>query len=408
MLINPKNTDLVIYPANKTQVSAIQLIAQYVGIAVGTAVMTLGTAFKCGIFLAIIINSFYAITTYWSLRLMSEVCITTKCHSPTEAFAIHISSSLAFPFSVLNTIGLFMCMVLYIQFIQAALIDLFAAFGITDKVYLDPYLIALYVLVLSFPGFGFQNAKFITLISFLKNTFIFFLQLVVIFQFAYSCITQGFDPNHERKYFNMDSNAITAIFSFGTAYLIQPVAAPGISSLKEGTKFSILLVFKLVILFTWMMYNIFGLLEYLTFFDENESGFVFHYYQNTWIRKVGNILLILMMISSVVLVLNPIKYSLIKAIAPEISKINSITWISFSIILYVAGMIITKGNQTLNLIISVMSNIFTQISLYIIPSVLYLILCSKQRHYFLIFAALFNILIAILIIGLVIYYYFFA
>ena len=397
------NKEIVVYHRSKSQIGSLQLIIHYASLAIGTGVMKLGPAFQTGYIFAVLINTIFAITTYWSLHLMIDACTSVKCKSSTEAFSKHISPKLSIVFAIADSLAMYTILITFIKFIQSSVIDLFETFHVTIGLYLDNYLIAIYLFVIFIgPTLLLRNYKNITIISLLKFILIIVMLIIVIYHFIYFDIKYGFDPKDEIKVFSFNSQTLSCLSTFATAYLLQPIAAPGISSLKDGTRTSILKSFKIIIFAVYMLYNIFGLFEYFTLFDSNTGGIITSYYPDSWARKVANIVLVVMMCFSVILVINPVRYCLIKSISSEKDTIDFTTWVLIGTCLYISAFILTKASETFTLIVDTITDIFAQICLYMIPSGLFLAI-SKNKSKIWIGIAIFNIILAIALIILALY-----
>ena len=408
MLCN-NDKGLMLFPQTRTQMSQYQMIIHYSAVAIGTGVLKLGSSFNCGFVLAMIINTFFAVTTYFSLELMVECCAATKTATTSEVVAVGISERFSLPFSFVNSAPMLICSVFYIQFIQGSVADIIASYNVSVGFWDDPLLIAIYLFVLIIgPSLVFRNVKHIFVLSLFKFICILFLMVVVIYYFTQFYFDSGFDPNKQLETFKFDSTTISCILTFATSYLIQPVAVPGIDSLKLGTKKSINQMFLNTIIFVYLIYTVFGLFEYFTLFDSNTGELITTYYPNNWMRQTANILLCLMMCVSVVLVINAPKQVIIKSIAPGKKKIELTTWFFVGFCIYVSSFILTIANDIIQTILSFCLDLTAPLSLYLYPSILYFLVCKKERSLLLTIFAIINIVVTVVILVLIMRNYFFS
>ena len=401
-----ENNHPPVWKPKKTQLNTVQMVFHYACVAIGTGVLSLGSSFKCGFILATIVNLFFALTSFLSLVLTTYAAVAIKAPTNPEIFAQSISKTFLVPFTIINALSPSLCVIFYLQYVQSSIQDMINTFTSNAGVWANPYMISLYVfIVIILPLLLIKNFRHLSILIALKSTFIALIGVVVIYYFVYYYLQRGFDPNHQIAYFRSGSQFTSAVLNFATAYLIQPVAAPSIDYLKSGSRRSIIKMFFWTITLVFFVYTVFGLFEYFTFFDENTGDIITSYYPDTWIRKLANILLTFIMSFSVVLVINPPRYVMIKTIAPGTQSFNKAIWISFGCIIFVAGFVLTTASGMILTIVGILLDFTAPINLYFVPSMLYLATCYKDKSIPLIIGAIFNIIVSIVLLTLLVFKY---
>ena len=184
MLFND-GQELIIFPKTRTQMERYQMMIHYSAVAIGTGVLKLGSSFQSGFVLAMIINTFFAVTTYFSLALMVEACVATKSATNSEVVAVAISDKFSLPFSFINSSTMLICIVFYIQFIQSSVADILNSYNTNIGIWEDPLLIAIYLFVIFIgPSLVLRNVRHIYVLSLFKFICIAILLVIVIYFFS--------------------------------------------------------------------------------------------------------------------------------------------------------------------------------------------------------------------------------
>ena len=390
-----------VWKAHVGQMTTSQLVKHYCCIAIGSGILTVGSSYKCGIILGTITNFFFAFTTFLSLALTALASIATKCPTNPEIFSHSISTKFVIPFTIFNMLPMFIHTITHLQFVQSSLIDTLSRLAhINSQLWaFHDYMIALYAfIIIIFPCLLIRN--FINLQPFIKIKWIFIILIgaVVIYYFVFSIIKSSFNPNNQLVLFRTGDEFTSAILNFAVAYMFQPIAAPSIDVLEKGTKKSIIKMFFYTVLTTFIVFTLFGVVEYLTFFDDNMGDLITKYYPNSWPKYTANILLAIMMSFSVVLLINPQRYVIIKTIAPGTNKLSYKIWTYCGLLIFLLAFFLTTAEETIAIILNIILEFTTPINLYLVPSILYLASCMKERSKLWITIAIFNILIGIAVL----------
>ena len=101
---------------------------------------------------------------------------------------------------------------------------------------------------------------------------------------------------------------------------------------------------------------------------------------------------------STLLLINPQRYVILKTVTKGSSKINYTIWCFSGILFFMLALFLTQSIDIVSKILNIIYEITTPINLYFVPSILYLVSCYKEKSILWIIAAIFNIIVCILVL----------
>lgn len=360
--------------------SPAESIITIISIAVGTGPTKLGYIYRCGIILGPLLSIIFGAITMYNCWIFCVLAGAVKASTFDEIWAkiynkptSTISTTVAVAVSVL-------VMMFYFDFISSSVISLFEIyFPNIPQIFLVNYTILIIVALTLEMFFVFtHNLRVITSVMKFKMFIIAYLIFIIIYKFCSTVIKEGFDPKHQLVYFNFHHNFVSTCGSLFTFYLSFPIAWPGLNNFKENSVKSLVKTFSLATIILFVIYNVMGIFSYFTFFNQNEGGIVFDYYENGWLKTTGYLSLIVSNILSIPFVMNPGRYLLIKQAFP-IQDIPKNIWIFIGICEVIISLFISTTYTKFGTVLWIICDAFTPIILCVIPSLLFMKFFGKKH-----------------------------
>lgn len=368
-----KPGDRQIFPEYKNSISILDAVTVYVNTAIGTGVLKLGPAWRCGAILASVVSAIICAVSLYGLFLFVKAAVYYRQPTLESCWEKGIGRKSSVISFLISFLVIFIVEVFYIQFICQAIQSLIREFWPTaGGVITQNYTIMGICTVLFFiPVVCISSPRTIVLTSRAAIVCIVYLSIHTIYWFVWHTKEYGFDPNHQLTYFRFDATLANCLSSLATAYLIAPVTFPGLIHITNSTPNRVMKTFTCVLLVCFVIYNIQGLFSYFTFFDLNEGGLILDYYPQTYYVASGKVAIIILMILSVPQVLNPARFVLINFIWKTYNYPKSV-WIGVGICLYVIGVILSTLGMPWVFVMGFFVDTFAPTLLFMIPSILYL------------------------------------
>ena len=386
-LVQGRNTDiddLQIFAQRKNSLDYPSTIAFLLNVAIGTGVMRLGNAYKAGAILTPILSTIIAVLSTYAFYLFLKAGVKTKSSTFEAIWSKSFGEKTVIICASISMISKLMALKSYISFVIDQLVAIITKFAPDPPSWvIDRFFLFFCVMIVFYiPILSSKSLKLIAIICYIKVTCLSFLCIVFIYYFIYYVERDGFDPRDEIAYFRFDSRFITALDSLLTAYLILPMSYPGLKHFRNLTVNNFLREYRTAMIIAWFVYNIVGLLSYFTFFELNTGALILSYYEDNDFTLVAQIALTIMMIFTCPVALNPVRYVLIDIFGHG-SDFNSDVWCHVGICVMIIAMVISSLTGDVNFWVTTITNIRSPLVLFILPSILYLKACGKEkmRHF---------------------------
>lgn len=176
-------------------------------VAIGVGALKMGNAFKCGVILGIIVNTFVGLLSFYSNYLFTKMIVHYKKSTFEELWIEAFGHKTVWVCSLMTVMSCTLILVFYIQFTRDSLFTIFAKFipeqpGFMKDIYFPTIL--LFVLLFIPISFVF-SLKIVSIISNIGMICIFFLAIHTIYWFVIYYKDYGFDPQHQMVYYKFDS-----------------------------------------------------------------------------------------------------------------------------------------------------------------------------------------------------------
>lgn len=375
--------DRQIFQEYKNSLTIQEAVAVMCNTAIGTGMLKLGYVFRCGAMLSCIVNTILGLLSLYGLYIYVEAASFWR--QPTfetmwiKAFG-YASSIISFIISYVSAV---LVMMFYIQFVAQSIQSIINEFWEVNQVVTDNYTIMGIASVLCFIPICFVSSpKTVAKLCYVAIVCIVYLSIHTIYWFVWHVNEYGFDPNGQLAFFRFDDTLANCFSSLSTAYLIAPVAFPGIQHVRNPTPRRLMRVFTLMIATCYILYTVLGLSSYFTFFDENEGGLILDYYPQTWYVTSAKVAITILMILSIPMVLNPSRFVTINMIWP-CDHYPKAVWVAVGIVTYFFAVFCAFLDEPWATILSVTCDSFSPLLLFVVPSVLFLkgYKTSRKLHF---------------------------
>jgi len=369
------SSDSYIFPRFKKALSRHEAIVCLLNAAIGAGILRLGSGFRCGIVLALIMAAVTCLLNYASFWFYSRAIASTSASSFVEIWSVCIGrSSIAIPVIASVSCSIIFSM-WYISFIIKSIESILSNMSLSIiKQYLNHTSLVLGVyFIFVFPHCFNTQLKPIYYISFISLCCLALLLFHSIYWLYYEIDHNGFDPRNELKLFSFDKNALSCLNSFITAYAVYPLSWPGVRHYEEISYSNLITIFKKESVICFLLYSVFGTVAYFTFFEKNTGGLILSYYQSGFLRLSAEIVLIGMMALSLPLFINSSRYNLMEAIFPIKSfEVNNSIWVPLGIVSSFISAFLAISQGRAEIIINILGEVSPPLLVFVFPPILFL------------------------------------
>lgn len=340
---------------------------------IGTGPLKLGYAYKCGVVLASLLTILFAVFGFMASHLFLKTAAHHKASTFEEQWRAAFGKRTIIIPAVTSFSIFWILAIFYLQFLVSSMTNII----LESKRDVSPYLISPYVemgmIFFTFGIFTIYNYSVSALfrVSVIASFCIILLVIHTIYWFIRTCIEVGFDPTKSIKYFSIDDSLGDCIGSLLTAYCYQPLSFPGLRHIKDLTLKSGNRIFFFVMTIVCIIYLIFGITGYFTFFDKITSDLILNQYPKCFIVFIANIAVFVLILCSLPSVFSAARYSLLSTIFNQY-EIDRYIWVTFGIVMFISGIAISTLSNRIKKIIYFLCNISAISVSYGMPSILYL------------------------------------
>lgn len=369
----------------------------------GTYGLSLGYYFGCGIVLGIIICIVIGFISYYGMLLHLKCAAHCKCGSLNEICEKAIGPKSGIFVSIVSIYAMVTIIMTYlkqiVQLTQSLLYQLVP--GIPFYI-VSPYFIFMMILLLYFiPTNVSLSFKVITFQSKMGILMILLLVIHTIYWFVHFTITDGLINLEDVQLFAFNTRTIECVSSFTKAFVFAPFVYPGFRHMEIPTynrwKKGLIWAHSMMVI----IYIIIGVFSYLTFPHINEPTLILYEYpQESIIVSVAYAAMILMLLFTTILRLDPAKYLLFGMISNKIQPTH-FYFVGGGVGIIFLSFMISLWRNKVTAIIPVVLDICAVCLVMIFPPVLY-IKIRPPDHFIIMIGAVFTLAVGILaIIGIV-------
>ncbi|OHT00052.1 Transmembrane amino acid transporter protein [Tritrichomonas foetus] len=365
--------DAQLFPQLHNSIGTIPTILFLINTAIGTGIMKLGTAFKAGCILTIILNTIVVIISTYSFYLYLKVASITKSSTFESVWAKLFGEKTVVICGTISIISKFMAIRTYSGFcIDQLQLLIVTYYEDAPWWFVDRYvLLALITIIFYIPPLFSKSLTMVTIISSIKVVFLALLCILIIYRFFEHLSIDGFDPRNEIVYFRFDRNLLLCLDIFLNAYPVMPISFPGLKHFRHLTVNRFLSNYIITMIICWIVYNLIGLLCYFTFFELNTGDLILSYYPNDALNGISQFSLAIMIIFTIPVTLNHIRFVFIDLISKG-AEYNSSVWIQSGFIILLLAYVISCIQGKISFWISTITSIRSPLVLFILPSIFYI------------------------------------
>lgn len=384
------------------------MLVCFINAAVGRGIISLGSAFKCGVFTSLILCTVIGFFSYYSMFFFVKAGAATHSGTFEDIWAATFGPRTIWICAFLSISRKFVTLKSYFSYIITTTISLINKYqpeGVPWWALTNEFYLLIFIIIFIIPFALTKSLKTVAIISEISCGCIIFLFAVLLYYFIDSVKTNGFDPNNEIVYFSFDSRASSCLSSLMTAYLVYPLAYPGLNHLRHATVKRLNALCIVLIAILWLLYYAFGLICYLTLFNKNKGGSILSYYPDGPLKTVAEVVLMLMIATTIPIVISPMRYIMIN-IYVKVTTIQYAIWVVIGIIIGLIGIVLIGAQGDFSTYLGLASDLLAPIVLWGLPAILYTKACGKQSivHFI---GAIFTICLCVAAIVFIVYMKFF-
>jgi sodium-coupled neutral amino acid transporter 4 len=230
--------------------------------------------------------------------------------------------------------------------------------------------------------------KKIDRLSFIGTVGTFLIALYLVHSIVYLGIgvhNEGFDPNHEIKWFTFNRYIITALSIQAFAFHCHPIIGPAIERLKNPTRVRQYILMGLVLIGAGIAYFVGGLLPYLTLFEKIEEPMIFSFYPvGQMFTIITKALYALFLIISNPQLLFSIRKETIRMIFRR--EIGYWPYVGIGIALMTLACILACAVDSIGVMFDFIGGVGCTLLIYILPAIFYLRICKGEGKFKMIIA----------------------
>lgn len=340
---------------------------------IGSGPLKLGNAFRCGAILAPLMNTLIGILSTYTLFLFTKACSHVHGSTFEDIWHSRYGTKTLFISAFISIYSAIIVSKNYVSFVVSSITSIILQFyeeapeWMTTTYFLMAVVFVLFMVPVSLSS----KLKLITILCDIGVACIVLLMVFTCYWLAFYIERDGFDPLDQIVMFRFDKTAIKCLSSLLTSYLIQPIAYPGIRHFAASSEIGIMKVFASAMFFSWIAYNVFGLFQYLTFFDGNAGASILTYYEDGVIVLISNFLVVIMMLPTLVLAQNQARYLVLNSFF-SMSDFPKIIWALVGIAISLLTIILSTLSSEYSGYIGIIYDCLSPFRLFILPAFLYL------------------------------------
>lgn len=405
-----QNEEKRLFKEYRYNINFFPMLLCLINAAVGRGIVSLGNAFRCGVFTSLILCTVIGIVSYYSMYFFIKAGAATHSGTFEDIWAATFGPRTIWICAFLSISRKFVTLKSYFSYIISTIISLIKQYSNTDNVpwwaLTNEFYLLIFIVLFIIPFALTKSLKTVSVISAISCLCILYLLAVVIYYFVDSVKTNGFDPNKQIVYFSFDKKVSTCISSLMTAYLVYPLAYPGLNHLRHATVKRLNLLAITLIVILWALYYTFGILCYLSLFDTNTGGAILSYFKKRPLKTVSEVVQMLMIATTIPIVISPMRYIMIN-IYVKVTTIQYAIWVVVGIIIGLIGIVLIGAQGDFSTYLGFASDVLAPVVLWGLPAILYLKACGRQNMFHFI-GAIFTICLGIAAIVFIVYMKFFA
>ena len=360
------------------KISMLRAVLVLTNTITGVGLLSVAYCYKTGVGLNTMLSLILASCATISFYFLIDSSERTKINDYSRLIVPSFGEKYVWIPNTILAVILFGVGILYMQYGYSLLCSFLHYFkGIPDWVFNRWFLIFLPIVLINIPLSCLRSIQKLSIVSFCSMFLVFIYIVHNIIYFSKSVHADGFDPQHEIKYFSFNEFFIPSIAIQATSYNCHPNIFPALEKLENGTKRRKMTVMIIVTIVAFLIYTTGGLFGYLTLFDRIQDPVAIAWYPSgqvfTFITEgLYSVLLCL----TVPLIYWASRLSINDLVFK--AEFTTLRWNVIGVSLLLVGGLIAVTVKKITVIFSFIGGVCSPVIVYILPS-LYFLRINKER-----------------------------
>ncbi|OHT09957.1 Transmembrane amino acid transporter protein [Tritrichomonas foetus] len=364
-------------------ISLFRAVILLLNIIIGVGLLSIPYCFKTGVILNSLVIFFIGLFALISFIFLIDASITSHITNYSILIRAAFEKNFEWIPNTLNVLTMFGVGILHLQYscsmMQTFFDELKTWMTIPEWCYNRWFLISLPAFVIDLPLMLLRSISGLSYVSMFTVVLIGVHLIHSTYFFGDSLYRDGFDPNKEIKYFELNQYVIPSLSMQAFSFTCHPVFFPTMNKLRKPTRKRQYTLITIVIIIAGFTYFIGGLLPYLTKFEQINSAIVFAAYTEghpfTIIMKIlyGVFLLV-----TTPLILYACRTSLNDLVFR--TAFTTIRYYVMGIAILILATILAVTVESIPTMFGFVGGVTCTLLVYVLPSVYYIRICKKESR----------------------------
>jgi amino acid permease len=361
-------------PENSTLFDSFQLL---LNTAIGSGTLMVPYCYTSGVGLSLLTSLLFATIGYFTLNFMAESGYFAHKYDYKGLFEHTFGRDKLWIVNVMILCVQFGASMIYCHWNGRLVPKLLGTDGRSDILGSTSFWTIIICVCCSLPLVCLKSIHFLERLA-VVSTFAILLLIAHAGYFMFVHISKdGFDPQHQLKFFDFNAAAITGLSVNSMAYNCHLNLFTAIEHMKKPTVGRARKLTSLTVCTSYILYNIFGLFTYFDLFKTIGRGSSLEYYDNGHIfTKITLGGIIFMLILSVPLVIWAARKSVNSMIFKD-TEPTTLRWITIGTIIAIGSAGLAASSDNVILFFDVVGGFFTPTIIFFMPALFYI---KNQRN----------------------------
>ena len=367
---------------------------------IGSGTLLIPYCFKCGLFLVLIVSFLLSLVALWSLFILVDVSLVTKCKDYPSLFAYTFGAKREWIMHVWIILVLFGTVIIYVNWC-GRLVKHFLQFIHKSPWDSEIFWNCATAIFFIFPLTIFRKLDKLQSWSGVALFFILLLLSHAIYWFAKGIIENGFDSD-KIVYFRANKQLISTFSVNAMAYDCHCNIFGAANILENPTKKRLKAMIVVIVYTSFTLYNLFGIFTYLYLFDDLGPGAAIEFYPiENWFTKITIIGVIIIIIMGSPMMVWPTRNCIIDLFfAPPLRSVDhrpvsTPVWIALGAGITGLATLGACASSNIVFFFDLIGGLLTPGFVFFLPCVFYLKNVKNKKWY----EILFSVLVIIVSIG---------
>ena len=360
-------------PENSSLFDAFQLL---LNTAIGSGTLMVPYCYTSGVALSLIISLIFATIGYFTLNFMAESGYFARKYDYKGLFEHTFGKNKLWIVNVMILCVQFGASMIYCHWNGRLVPQLLGTQDRTDILGNKSFWTMIMCICFSLPLVCLKSIHFLEKLAIVSSFTIILLIAHACYYMSVDIASEGFDPQHQFKWFDFNAAAITSLSVNSMAYNCHLNLFTALEHMKVPTVGRAKKLSGLTIVVAFILYNIFGLFTYLDIFDIPKGSSLECYDSSQVFTKITLVGIIFMLILSVPLVIWAARKSVHTMIYHD-EEPTTLRWIVIGAVIALASSGLAAAYDNIILFFDLVGGLFTPTIIFFMPALFFI---KNQRN----------------------------